>query len=115
MNMPTLEDPPTRQIAPPRVTLCDIQFSEEDVETIFKAIRANKATGPDGIDAAIWKNCASELKVPMHKLYRKSLDTTTIPAIWKKMEITPIYKKGVPNVPQNFRPVNNMCEASKSF
>ena len=112
---PSLEDPPTRNIAPPGVSLENLNFNEEAVEKTFRDIKTNKATGPDGIDAAIWKNCATELKGPMYRLYKKCFDTTTLPTIWKKSEISPIYKKGVPNIPQNFRPVNIICEAWKRF
>ena len=67
------------------------------------------------MDTAFLKNCAEELKFPLFSLFRKSLDTSTIPEEWRQADISPIHKKGPNNIMNNYRPVNLTSQVSKAF
>ncbi len=52
----------------------DVDFTEEDVYKKLFELREDKVCGPDDISPMVLKNCASVLKVPLHILFRKTLD-----------------------------------------
>ena len=52
------------------------------------------AAGPDGFPAVLLKMCKNELAEPLELIFRESLDSGTIPEIWKEAFIFPIHKGG---------------------
>ena len=52
------------------------------------------------------------LKVSVYGLYRYY---KTIPDQWKVAKIVPIFKKGSEIEVENYRPITNLCSASKNF
>ena len=93
----------------------NFEFSQDDVEEVLKKVSANKATGPDGLDAILFKRCAEHLKFPLFLIFRKSLDTGIVPELWRQSEISPIHKKGPNNMVENYRPVNLTQISCKCF
>ena len=77
------------------------------------ALDPNKASGPDGVENRLLKECSEELAPLLHTLYRKSLDTTDIPGNWKIAEILPIHKKGSVALVKNNRPVGMTSNIAK--
>ena len=51
------------------------------------------------------KHCSKSLAHPLQQLYKLSMKTGEIPIDLKRAIITPIYKGGSRNLPQNYRPV----------
>ena len=88
------------------ISLNDIKISEELVYTRLEKLDLNKTGGVDGINPFILKTCASTLATPLAIIFRKSPDSDKIPSIWKKANISPIFKKGSRLVPANYRPVS---------
>ena len=62
--------------------------------------------GPDGISPWVLKECAEELCEPIFMIFTNSLRQGKLPKIWKKANITPLYKKGNKSSPLNYRPVS---------
>jgi hypothetical protein len=52
------------------------------------------------------KNCASSLKVPLEIIFKKSYATGEVPSLWRKANITPLFKSGCKNIMSNYRPVS---------
>ena len=59
----------------------------------------------DGIPTAVLKILSYELCIPLHIIFKTSLDSTTCPTLWKYADITPIFKKGEPSQAHNYRPI----------
>ena len=90
----------------PSDEIADIEFSEEDVDTLLTKLKDNKSPGVDNIHSTMLKNLHSELKKPLYLLFRKSLDEGTVPNDWKMANVSPIHKKGNKKLTSNFRPVS---------
>ncbi len=91
----------------------DVDFTEEDVYKKLCELREDKACRPDDISRMVLKHCASMLKVPLHILFRTTLDEGCLPWDWKKANVCPIFKKGSRKKPNNYRPVSLKSTACK--
>ena len=54
----------------------------------------------------ILKQCASALALPLFYIFNYSLETGSLPDVWKLANISPIFKKGSKLIPKNYRPVS---------
>ena len=82
-----------------------IVLTTGQVEKSLKSIRTNKSAGPDGIRGKILKECHKELAGVFQRLFQWSLDTYTIPSLWKSSTVIPIPKILKPAVLNDYRPV----------
>jgi len=107
-----------------------IVVSEDDVLRSLNAIKTGKAAGPDKINGNILKMCKSPLSPILCKIFQQSIDSVSIPVIWKTSEIIPLPKKPSPVCNNDYRPValtsiimkcleriikNLLCEQVKPF
>ena len=65
-----------------------------EVERFITEIDVNKASGIEGINASILKECLLTRKLELTYLYNLSLYTGFFPDSWKESVITPIPKEG---------------------
>ena len=63
---------------------------------VFKSLDISKATGPDGIPAAILKKIGDIIAAPFTTICRRLLAEGCWPEIWKTHSICPLYKKKSP-------------------
>ena len=87
-------------------TLTSITVTEEILLKHLKALRIDKAAGPDDVHPFILKNLADTLVKPLTILFNLSLSEKTLPEIWKKGIITALFKKGARNLASNYRPIS---------
>ena len=80
-------------------------IDQERVLGLFKHIGVNKYPGPDGICGRTLRSCSDQLSGVFHRLFQTSIDTCTIPDIWKVSTVIPIPKKDNPRLPNDFRPI----------
>ena len=59
------------------------------------------------------KECASSVAPPLAEIIRRSLQTGDVPPDWKDANILPVFKKGRPDDPANYRPISLSSIASK--
>ena len=86
--------------------LCtDIVIDQETVGRYLKATKVNKSPGPDGICGRTLRFCADQLSGVFRDIFQSSVDTATVPTIWKTSTIIPIQKKTNPKELNDFRPV----------
>ena len=72
----------------------------------IKKMKDNKSPGVDGIPPKLLKEIVEQISTPLAKVFNLSLDEGIIPSDWKGANITPLFKKGSRNKPENYRPVS---------
>ena len=83
------------------------------VAQFLRELSPHKACGPDGLSARILHECADELAIPLDIICRLSVTSGVFPAIWKRANIIPVFKKGSKKLPDNYRPVSLLSICSK--
>ena len=95
--------------------LSDVDFTKEDIIEAINELAPAAAAGPDGFPALLLKKCKHILAHPLYLLWRKSLDTGTIPQLLLLGHIIPIHKGGDHGLPVNYRPVTLTSHCIKIF
>ena len=72
----------------------------------IKKMKDNKSHGVDGIPPKLLKEIVEQISTPLAKLFNLSLEEGIVPSEWKEANITPLFKKGSRNKPENYRPVS---------
>ncbi|KAG2191994.1 hypothetical protein INT47_006631 [Mucor saturninus] len=81
-------------------------FAPPVVLTALKKLPNRKAPGPDHIKAEMLKTTASTITPILVLLFTICWQWSTIPNIWRQAQVIPIYKKGNPQDPANYRPIS---------
>ena len=93
----------------------DIDFTEDDIIGAINNMPLHSASGPDKFPSSVLKECKNQLSSPIHHLWRKSLDKSSIPTEYLQQTIVPIYKKGDRSLASNYRPVSLTSHIIKVF
>ncbi|KAF2348173.1 hypothetical protein FHG87_021071 [Trinorchestia longiramus] len=93
----------------------DIWFKIEEVEEQLSILNPYKSTGPDGLGPRILKETAEVVSEPLTKIFNRSLETVIVPDDWKRANVTPIFKKGNKQIPNNYRPISLTSVISKAI
>ena len=88
---------------------------ESDVKECMLALPRKKCEGFDRIPVCIILDSCETLLKTMSSLFSKIYASGQIPEQWKVSKIVPIFKKGSKNQIENYRPIANLCAASKVF
>ena len=73
-------------------------------EMIAKKMKDNKSPGVDGIPPKLLEEIVDQISTPLAKVFNLSLEEGIVPLEWKEANITPLFKKGSRNKPENYRP-----------
>ena len=73
----------------------------EMIEKKIKKMKDNKSPGVDGIPPKLLKEIVEQISIPLAKVFTLSLEEEIVPAEWKEANITPLFKKGSRNKPEN--------------
>lgn len=87
--------------------------SKVEVESYLKSINRNKATGMDDIPAGYLKDMSDIISRPLSHLINMSLQSGAVPTQWKIAKVTPLFKSGVKDNFDNYRPISVLPIASK--
>ena len=82
-----------------------ILIEPRDVSNVFNKLLIKKSSGPDHISAFLLKTFSQELTPAWTPLFQRSVDSGSIPAIWKEAVIIPVAKNSCPKENNDFRPV----------
>ena len=69
-------------------------------------MKDNKSPGVDGIPPKLLKEIVEQISAQLDKVFYLSLEEGIVPSEWKEANITPLFKKGSTNKPNNYRPVS---------
>ena len=87
----------------------------DDVKECMNLLITKKCEGYDRIPLLCIAHAKEVLLRPMSILFEKIYYTQKIPEQWKVSKIIPIFKKGNVHQIENYRPIANLCSASKIF
>ena len=86
-----------------------ISVSVPGVFKLLNEINSHKAAGPDKLKPLVLKQLSDTLNQIITVLFQRSLDTGTIPDVWKLAHVTPLFKKGEKGLPSSYRPISLTC------
>ncbi|XP_047125550.1 uncharacterized protein LOC124807588 [Hydra vulgaris] len=90
-------------------------LSATSVQERLKKLIGTKSKGYININPRILRNCASAFTIPLAMIYQKLICDSQVPELWKKSNITPIFKKGNKQNQANYRPVSLTSVPCKSI
>ena len=85
----------------------------DGVRKLLHNINPHKASGPDNIPTRFLKDYADTITPALTLLFNASLEQGTVPSVWKKANVSPIFKKGDRSNPANYRPISLTSVCSK--
>ena len=91
---------------PPKSTFTFTQITPKDIVEASKRMTAKATTGPDGVPNCLLKLAAPIMAPQLAALFNLSIKQGKIPEKWQSATVTPIYKSGDRNVPENYRPIS---------
>ena len=98
--------------------LDSINITPEIVKKKLDKLKTNKAAGVDNIHPLLLKECAIEISSIVTNIFNMSIKESTLPDVWKKAQVSPIFKKGNKHLCSNYRPVSLtaiLCKLLESF
>ena len=79
----------------------------KEIEAAIRQLKCKKAPGPDGVTNDMIKHLGPADKKTLLELFNESWKNGTVPALWKKVTIIPIHKKGKDKKdPNSYRPIS---------
>lgn len=84
-----------------------------EIISIINSLRANAATGWDGISPVILKRYSSILAPVLNHIFNLCFQTATFPSPFKKAVIHPVFKSGDKESVNNYRPIAVLTALSK--
>ena len=90
-------------------------FTEILVKTTMENLKEKNSFGFDNVPQRILRDGVSILYKPYHKLLNMIYEEKQIPEQWKTSRIIPLHKKGNKAEISNYRPISNLCSATKIF
>jgi len=100
-------------------SLDHVVFRVEDIAAKLATLDVSKAYGTDGVHPRVLKECSDAIAVPLAIIFKGSLNSGTLPHIWKTANVSPIFKKkGSRADPNNYRPISLtsvVCKVMETF
>ena len=69
-------------------------------------MKDNKSPGVDGIPPKLQLEIIEQMSIPLATVFILSLEEGIVPIEWKEANIVPLFKKGLRNKSENYRPVS---------
>ena len=85
------------------------------VHKLLSKLNERKSAGLDSIPNKLLKMAASIVSPSLTRIFAKSIETGIFPDEWKLARVTPIFKKGKRDDPNNYRPISVIPTVAKIF
>ena len=86
-----------------------IIFTPFAISRAIQKIKSNGSAGPDGLPALFWKKAAASVAFPLSIIFNNSFMSSSVPDEWRLATVIPVFKKGCPSSPNNYRPISLTC------
>ena len=107
---------PVNQMFLTQSRLIYIDFNEDEILKIIKALNIHKAHGHDDISIRMIKICDKSLLKPLILLFENSTKSSCYPESWKRSNIIPVHKKkNDKQLVNNYRPISLLPIFGKIF
>jgi hypothetical protein len=87
------------------VTQASLDISSQGILSLLNNLNVKKAIGPDNIASRLLKQFSTSLSPIFQRFFTYSLSKTTVPSVWRKADICPVFKRGNVTQPLNYRPI----------
>ena len=104
-NISSLPVPDTKFQEAKSDYLGQLIVTPEMVAKKIKATKDNKSPGVDGIPPKLLMETVEQISIPLVRVFNLSLKERVFPFEWKEANIIPLFKKGLRNKSDNYRPV----------
>ena len=84
---------PINQIFLTQSRVSSLDFNEDEILQMIRALNIHKAHGHDDISIRMIKICEKSLLKPLTILFQNSTKSLCYPVIWKRSNIIPVHKK----------------------
>ena len=101
--------------ASPFSSMGDITVDPKGVTKLLDGLNVHKASGPDGLNARVLKECSNEISPILALIYNESLARGEVPDEWRQANVSPVFKKGEKYDAANYRPVSLTCICCKTL
>ena len=106
---------PVNQIFLTQSQLSSLDFNEDRILKMFRALNTCKTHGYDDISIRMIKIYDKSLTNPSFVLLKNSTKSSYYQDIWKRSNITPIHKKNDKQLVNNYRPISLLPIFGKIF
>ena len=90
-------------------------INTKDVQDLFENLNPRKSCSDTGLMPKLMKKVAEGIAPSVTNLYNRCIENSNWPAIWKRGELTPIFKKGDKHNVENYRPITTLSIIDKVF
>ena len=107
-------DPPLKG-ACPFFSTEGITVDPKGVAKLLDGLNVHKASGPDGLNARVLKECSNEISPVLALIFNVSLAGGDVPNDWRLATVSPVFKKGEKYDAANYRLVSLRCICCKTL
>ena len=86
--------------------ILEVDIMQLEVLDAIRALKNNKAPGPDGLNGEFYKHAAPCVAEFLTQYFNKLFDAGTFPLGWSQAVIQPLHKKGDINSLDNYRGIS---------
>ena len=85
------------------------------MQDLFENLNPRKSCSDTGLMPKLMKKVAEGIAPSVTNLYKRCIENSNWPAIWKRGELTPMIKKGDKHNVENYRPITTLSIIDKVF
>ena len=97
------------------LTLSSIEFSDDKILDIIRALDPKKSSGFDQISPHMVKLCDDTIVLPLRIIFDSCLRHMSFPDKWKMSNVCPVHKKELKTLKENYRPISLLPIFAKIF
>ena len=85
--------------------LTSFDIKDDDILTIIKNLKVDKAYGSDHLSIRMIKTCENSVTFPLKLIFKSVINEVVFPKDWRKSNAVPTDEKESKNLIKNYRPI----------